>query len=238
MTALVKRKHPKPQLAPGHVVINISGASGGVSYTREVVAQRSRRAAVSTTFTNVMHVDHKAFVTEINSLVKKVDDTILRNMCVKMGTWHFVAEANVSALRSAVATLRSDVEALNLAAAVAGSAHRGRVGVVLAALDVTQPDVVGECCRTIAEILSELRDALRLGDVDDVVEGGKVIRRNAMKPLLIRAKNLTSLVTGDAHDALVAALDRVRTARAEVRQVTDTRRVDLSAITAALAWFA
>ena len=73
--------------------------------------------------------------------------------------------------------------------------------------------------------------------LDDVVEKGQVIHRNAIKPLLLRAKNIETLAVGPAGEALRAALDRVRSARSEIRAVTDTRKVDLSAIDDAIAWF-
>lgn len=224
-------------IAPGHVVINISGASGGVSYTREAVSSKTKRHAIATTFVNVMYVDHAALVDEINAAVKRVDGTILRNRCVKTSFGHFVTAHGVAALQHEVAALRTHVEALNQAAAAVKSAHRGRVGVVVAQLDVAHPDVVAEVSRTIVEVLTGFRAALAAGDVDDVVDPrtGKVTARTAMKPLAIRAKNLGDVVVGESADVLVTALDRVRTARAEVRERCGD--VDLSAIDHAIAWF-
>jgi hypothetical protein len=238
MSAAVKKRaaSPRVEVAPGYVVINISGASGGVTYTRQAVNTKTKRHAKSTTFMNVMHVDHEALVSEINAVVKKVDDTVLRSRCVKTSFGHFVAERDVGGLRADVAELRARVDALNIAAAGAKSKHRGRVGVVIAQLDVRHPDVVGEVSRTIIEILTGLRDALAAGDIDDVTDKtGKVVHRNAMKPLLIRAKNIESMVTGTSATVLHAALDRVRTARAEVRERTG--EVDFSAIDVAIGWF-
>jgi hypothetical protein len=236
--ATTKRKpRETPQIAPGYVVINISGATGGVSYTREIVATRAKKAARATTFMNVMRVDHAGYVEQINALVKKVDDTVLRSLCVKTSFGHFVSEGNIEALRREVADLRRKVEALNAAAAVAGSQHRGRIGVVAPRLDVDQPEVVTECSRTVIEVLSAVRDVLRLGDVDDVVEGGIVVRRNQLKPLLLRAKNIETIAIGPAGAALAAALDRVRAARGEIRAGAPAATVSLTAIDRAITWF-
>jgi len=234
------KKHPTTAgvtVAPGYVVINISGASGGVSYTREAVSSKVKRHAVATTFVNVMYVDHAALVDEINAAVKRVDGTILRNRCVKMSFGHFVTAQGVAALQHEVAVLRTHVEALNQAAAAVKSAHRGRVGVVVAQLDVTHPDVVAEVSRTVVEVLTGFRAALAAGDVDDVIDPrtGVVTARTAMKPLAIRAKNLGGVVESESAAVLRTALDRARTARAEVRERCGD--VNLSTIDRAIAWF-
>ncbi len=235
------RRPPRVKIAPGFIAVNISGSSGGVSYVRQHVSVEHRRAAKRVAFSNVMIVDHTRIVRAIDAAVKKVDDTVLRHLTVKTSFGHFVPDAVVDQLRAHVDEVRALVDELNEQAAAAGSRHRGRVGVVLARLDVTQPDLVAECCRTVAGVIADILTVLRVGDVVDTLPD----HRDALRPLLLRAKNIETIAVGESSAVLQAAMQTARTARSAIRAeivggatpAAAGSAADLAAIELALGWW-
>lgn len=205
------------QIAPGFAVLNLSGASGGVRYESTVMSESSQRRHSRRVESRVTKtIDNETIVHEIDAAVKNVDDTIFRHLCVKMTFGHFLPATNHNALHAKVAELRARVVTLNAAAEAMGSRHRGRVGVLTPSLDTSHPDLVRECKLTVLTALGDVRDALRLGDIDDVTIDRGIIR-NRLKPALLRAKNIELLVVGQAEEALRAALDRAREVKPEIR---------------------
>lgn len=228
---------PTIQLVPGHAVLNLSGASGGVSYKSTTVTDVARpRHGRRTEARVVKTIDNEGIVREIDAVVKKVDDTVFRKLCVKMPFGHFLPATNLQALQVQIADLRARVEILNAAAHAVGSAHRGRVGVLTPALDVADPDLVFTARQAVVTALGDVYDLLRTGAVDD---------DNRLKALLLRAKNIETLAAGVAGAALRDALAHVRVARADIRARVDAgtwaavagRETDLEPIEAALRWF-
>lgn len=228
------------QLAPGHAVLNLSGASGGVRYESTTVRDTARpRHGRRTEARVVKTIDNEGIVREIDALVKKVDDTIFRKLCVKMPFGHFLPATNLAALHAQVAELRDRVDALNAAAHAVGSAHRGRIGVLTPVLDVTDANLVATVRQAVVTALRDIFDVLVTGIVDDGDE------RSKLKAMMLRAKNIETLAVGDAGGVLRHALDHVRLAKADIRARIDGgtaadvagRLVDLGPIETALRWF-
>jgi hypothetical protein len=219
MTPKLRPRQQAIQIAPGRAVLNLSGARGGVTYRTEVITDRTQvRHSRRVESRVVKTIDNEALVREIDAVIKNVDDTVMRRLCVKMTFGHFLPEHNAAELHQEIAQLRGRVEALNAAAVAMGSRHHGSVGVLTPALDIDDPHFVMECCRTVTAALTDVYAALQAGDIDDQQADGRVIR-NALKPALLRAKNIEALAEGDAGTLLQQAFARVRSVKSEIRSL-------------------
>lgn len=239
------------QIAPGYVVINVSKAAGGVTYDREVIDEEIEGDRIVSDYQTRKTVDNAALVKAIDQTVKEVDHA-LRILCTRTAFGYFVSPEKVDIVRAKVAGIAVQVEELNVAAEKAGSAHRGRVGIVTAYLDIGNPDNLRECYRVIRETLREIYDALRAGDVRDVKDtDGDIVRRHQLRPILIRARNLEQMALGVHGHAIKTALDRAKTAKTEILAALAEAdkngeelspeaagaQVDLSQIETAIHWF-
>jgi hypothetical protein len=236
---------PTVRIAPGYVVVNVSTAAGGVSYNRIVLAENPEGEAIVTDYQTRKTVDHVELVKAIDHTVKDVDHA-LRILCVRTPFGHFVSMDKVETVRLKVAEIAARVHELNDAAEAAGSAHRGRVGVVTALLDIANPDNLRECHRVIRETLMEIHAALRRGDVrDEKNEDGDITRRHQLRPILIRARNLEQMALGLHGTTIKSALERAKTAKTEILAQIDAgvtpedagAAVALGEIETAIAWF-
>lgn len=255
--ATAKRKKLAPderevvQIAPGYVVINTSKAAGGVTYDREVIDEEVEGDRVVSDYQTRKIVDNAALVKAIDQTVKEVDHA-LRILCTRTAFGYFVSPDKVDIVRAKIAGIAVQVEELNVAAEKAGSAHRGRVGIVTAYLDIGNPDNLRECYRVIRETLREIYNALRIGDVrDEKNKEGDITRRHTLRPILIRARNLEQMALGVHGHAIKGALDRAKTAKTEIlTMLADAQKngeeltpeaagaqVDLSQIETAIHWF-
>lgn len=253
--ATAKRKKLAPsetvQIAPGYVVINTSKAAGGVTYDREVIDEEVEGDRIVSDYQTRKVVDNAALVKAIDTTVKEVDHA-LRILCTRTAFGYFVSPEKVDVVRAKIAGIAVQVDELNVAAEKAGSAHRGRVGIVTAYLDIGNPDNLRECYRVIRETLREIANALRAGDVrDEKNKEGDITRRHTLRPILIRARNLEQMALGVHGHAIKTALDRAKTAKTEIlTMLADAERrgdelapeaagaqVDLSEIETAIHWF-
>lgn len=215
MTPQTARKPRAVRVAPGYVVLNLSGARGGVTYRTQVIADRQQTRQSRRVDSRVVKlIDNETFVREIDAVVKNVDDTVMRRLCVKMTFGHFVPEQHHTELHRQIAELHGKMVALNASAEAMGSAHRGRIGVLTSPLNVDDPHFVTECCMTITNALSDVYDAVRAGDIDDRTVAGRTVR-NRLKPALLRAKNVELLPADNT--LIVAALQCVRDAKPGIR---------------------
>jgi len=239
------------QIAPGYVVINTSKAAGGVTYDRTVLDEEAEGERVVSDYQTRKTIDNAALVKAIDQTVKEVDHA-LRILCTRTAFGYFVSPEKVDIVRAKVAGIAVQVDELNVAAEAAGSAHRGRIGIVTAYLDIGNPDNLKECYRVIRETLREIYDALRAGDVrDDKDQDGDITRRHQLRPILIRARNLEQMALGLHGHAIKTALDRAKTAKTEILNALAEaekngdelspeeagEQVDLSQIETAIHWF-
>lgn len=250
-----KRKTPTHEvvrIAPGYIVINTSTSAGGVSYDRVVIDEEEQGSSVVTEYQTRKTIDNVELVKAIEHTVKDVDHT-LRILCARTPFGHFVPTDKLPAVQAKVAEITARVDGLNAAAEAAGSAHRGRVGIVTALLDVGNPDNLRECYRVICGTLREILAALRAGDVRDVKdEDGDITRRHQLRPILIRARNLEQMALGLHGSTIKSALERAKTAKTEILALLDEThedgspvwtpaqaglKVKLNEIETAIAWF-
>jgi hypothetical protein len=204
------------EIAPGYLVLDVSESSGGVRYDREVLVEGAGRGGRVVEALSVQRVDNERIVKDISAAIKDVDH-VLRTRCVRTPFGHFATEAVLPDVLDKVDQIRARVEELNAEAIRARSAHRGRVGVVTAYLDLARDENVTACLALVHGLLVELYDVLRAGDVEDTVGlSGKIERRQRLRPVLLRAKNMETLVVGRAAVEVRAALAEVKTAKAAI----------------------
>jgi hypothetical protein len=149
-------------------------------------------------------------------------------------------------LEERVADVARRVDRLNAEAIQLGSKHRGVAQIVTAVLDLQRAANCQVCYQTVHDLLGELYDALRVGDVVDELGDGAILRRHQLRPILLRARNLETLVVGPAQAAIKNALARVKTARLEqIQRIHKGEKsfdvgatTDLTALETAIARFA
>lgn len=207
---------PQVSIAPGYLVINTSTATGGITYDREVLTDAKRREARTVAVKSIKKIDNERIVREIDAAVKDVDH-VLRDMCVRLpNVGHYASLAVLAVLEERVADIARRVDRLNAEAIQLGSKHRGNAQVVTAILDLQRPVNCQVVYQTIHGVLGELYEALRVGDVvDAVTPDGVITRRHQLRPIMLRTRNLETIIMGSLRASIVNALTRVKTARLE-----------------------
>lgn len=185
---------------PGWIVVDVSSATGGVSYDRTVVDEVAinNNDGVRVDTMTRKTVDHVGHVTAIDALVKKVD-YVLRKHATRLGGaarvgW-FVDDATLDLVRTEVAELRAEAERLNALGRQLGSERQATIDIVPLRLDLDREEAVREITRTIRDVLGAFNTALRAGDVE------------SLHKLKLRAINLDKLAVGFQADAIRMALD-------------------------------
>jgi hypothetical protein len=193
---------------PGWMMVDCSSASGGIRYDRELLKEKSINKG------NGLQADHKTrktvdnveFCAAVDAVVKKVD-YVLRKHCARTDMGWFADDSVLHKVKAEVAEIEREANELNtIAAKKAKSARRAKIRVVPLKLDLAKPEAVQEIAATIRSVLTELRDALRAGDLA------------SLHKLRIRSKNLERLATGFQSDAIRFALERVPAAATEIRE--------------------
>lgn len=199
---------------PGWMIVDCSSASGGIRYDRELVKEKSINKGVG------MQADHKTrktvdnveFCAAVDAVVKKVD-YVLRKHCARTEMGWFADDHVLHKVKAEIAEIEREAHKLNTTGAKkAGSARRAKIRVVPLKLDLAKPEAVQEIAATIRDVLTELRDALRAGDVA------------SLHKLRIRSKNLEKLAVGFQSDAIRFALERVPVAANEIRDAIRTAK--------------
>lgn len=196
------------QIRPGYVVLDVSSATGGVHYQRREIEQHKigpDHEGLQARHETVKTVDHVVAVKDVDAVVKQVDYAI-RKYCAKTVFGPFADEDNLAKLQAEVAKIKAEAVEVNERAVAVGSARRAYIGIVPAKLDVVSPEAAEEIARTVREVLGDLRDALRVGDVGPRFDG-----------VFLRSKNLANLAVGLQSDAVRFALDCVKEARKRVK---------------------
>lgn len=195
---------------PGWMVIDCSSASGGIHYDRELVKNRpiNRGNGVQEDHKTRKTVDHVQFCGAVDALVKRVD-YILRKHGTRTPIGWFVDEAHLKQVQIEVAELQAEAVILNEhAAKKAQSARRAHIQIVPLRLDLNHKEAVQEITRTIRSVLTDIRDALRAGDI------------SSLHKLKIRARNLDQLAVGFQADAIRFALERIPLVARDLREAS------------------
>lgn len=247
----IKKKSPDVNLtakiAPGYVIIDVSTSGGGLRYVREHLSTDQDGERVETEYKTNKIVDNVAAVKEIDALVKDVD-YILRKNCVATAFGYFATDKQLEEVHKQIEDRKRQMERLNHRAEAVGSAHRGRVGIIAARLDIANGDTMRECYRAIRETLDAIYTALLRGDVRDIADARdkqKVTHRNQLRPAMLRAKNLETMAIGIAGESIKSALACAKEARTAILEKIEQgmtpeaagRDVDLTPIETAIEWF-
>lgn len=193
---------------PGWMIVDCSSASGGIRYDRELLKEKSinKGHGIQADHKTRKTIDNVEFCAAIDAVVKKVD-YVLRKNCARTAMGWFADDHALQKVKAEVAEIEREAHELNTnAAKKAKSARRAKINVVPLKLDLAKPEAVREIAGTIREVLAELRDALRAGDVA------------SLHKLRIRSKNLDRLAVGFQSDAIKFALERVPNAANEIRE--------------------
>lgn len=193
---------------PGWMMVDCSSASGGIRYDRELLKEKSinRGNGLQADHKTRKTVDNVEFCAAVDAVVKKVD-YVLRKHCARTDMGWFADDTVIHKIKAEIAEIEREAHELNtVAAKKAKSARRAKIRVVPLKLDLNKPEAVQEIAATIRGVLTELRDALRAGDLP------------SLHKLRIRSKNLERLATGFQSDAIKFALERVPAAATEIRE--------------------
>jgi hypothetical protein len=193
---------------PGWMIVDCSSASGGIRYDRELVSEETinRGRGVQAEHHTRKTVDHVEYCAAVDAVVKKVD-YVLRKYCARTEMGWFADDRILHKVKAEIVEIEKEAHELNtVAAPKAKSERRAKIRVVPLKLDLAKPEAVREIAGTIRSVLTELRDALRSGDIA------------SLHKLRIRSKNLEKLAVGFQSDAIRFALERVPGAATEIRE--------------------
>jgi hypothetical protein len=197
---------------PGWLLVDTSSASGGIRYDRELVKEKSinKGNGLQADHKTRKTVDHVEYCAAADAVVKKVD-YVLRKHCTRTEMGWFADDQALAKVKGEIALLEAEAHDLNTnGAKKAKSARRAKIRVVPLRLDLDRREAVAEIVHTIRSVLTELRDALRAGDLA------------SLHKLKIRSKNLDKLAVGFQSDAIRFALARVPVAANEIRDSIKT----------------
>lgn len=197
----------KVNIRPGYVVLDTSSAHGGVHYYRKEIEAHAinNGEGVDATHETRKVVDHVAAVKAVDAVTKELDYAI-RKYCAKTVFGPFCSDEDLPALQARVEELRAKADQVNADAAAAGSARRAYIGIVPVRIDVVSPEAAREIARTVCDVLSELRDAVKDGDVGPRFDG-----------IWLKARNLAKLATGLQSECICWALDEINANRKECK---------------------
>lgn len=239
-----RRSKPPFGLRPGYIVIDVSTARGGVTYRRTPIGEWAvnQGNGLQAEHKTQKTVDHCEAVAAIDAIVKRADYILKRNCAHTTFGW-FCDEVTLQKVREEIRELQAEAAELNESARRAGSTRQATIGIVPAKIEIGE-DAVREVARTIREVLTEIRNALREGSIG-VSANAEHKAENKLHAPLHRALNLDRLAVGIAGDAVRHALNRIPVAKREIRDrirhgdspEMAGAAVDLGAIETAIAWF-
>lgn len=197
------------RIRPGHVIVNASGAEGGVRHERKVVRETSNGKGVATDTHTHKVVDHAGVVSSTDQLVKKVD-YLCRKWCAWTRFGWYTDDIGLQRIESEIPRLEEEAAVLNDVAASVGSDRRVHVGIVATDISERNKRAAQEAARTIHEVLVAIRAALQSGRVKRVVdESGEIVLDDDLHAPALKAHNLDRLIAGTAGKTIVKALHSV-----------------------------
>jgi hypothetical protein len=246
-----KRKKAEEQLTdikirPGFIVRDCSTATGGVHYQRIKSEPKTinRGMGVRQEIRTTKTVDHAEAVKAIDALVKRADYAC-RTLCANTAFGWFADDIALRQLYKRFDELEAEAKVLNAAAAKVGSERQAHISIIAGKLELASPYTAREIARTVRNVLTDVFQALRTGQVKKKKKGKKILVRDELHAPLLRAKNLDKLAMGPAGDAIKFALDRIPIAKKEILEQLRNgaspedagASVDLTVIENAIIWF-
>jgi len=229
-----KFAHGTIRLRPGWLIIDTSGASGGIEYDRGQLGEKpiNRKRGIQTDHKTRKTVDNVEHCAAIDAVVKKVDYA-LRVHCARTRAGWFADDEALIRVQAEVAQIAAEAVLLNARARRAQSERAADIGIWPLRIDVASYEAVREITRTVRGVLTDIHNALREGKIAE------------LHKLRIRAKNLDKFAVGFQSDAIRFALERAPIAVKEIREAIKRgenpanagKRLNLEAIEAAIAHF-
>lgn len=198
----------KIDLKSGFIMLDVSSASGGVTYQREVLDERRTANGEGTekTWKTIKIVDHDDLVRKVDACAKRAD-YILRKHCSRFGRFWFADEAQKALVMADLVELRNQAVLANTEARIGGCARRCYVSIVPTEINLAHEDAAREVAHTIQTTLGDMLDVLKAGDIGRPFE-----------KVMLRMKNLEKLAVGICAESIVFARDEAKDAKKIIRE--------------------
>jgi hypothetical protein len=201
-------------IRPSYVILDANKASGGVSYDREALTERSINGGEGSEkeYRAVKRVDHKTLCKEADALVSKAR-YMLRRYCASTSIGWVCEAGMLPTLRAEIAAVRTEADDFNGRSRLSRCARRVTIAIVPVRLELDNEAAAAEINRSIVETLQDLRDKIAEGDA------------TKLRTLMVtRGKNLDRLAPGMLRAAIQDALACAETARKELRKAAKENR--------------
>ena len=219
------------KVQPSYVIMDISAASGGVTYTRETLSEHEINDGdgEEREWKTNKRTDHKELCQKADALRSKAAG-ILRRRCAYTAIGWICEENQLIHLREDFRELQVVADLFNQRAAQSWCARRVRIGFVPVKLEIDNEAAAQEIARTIRETLRDMKTRLEGGCT--LAQWGSFFQS--------KVKNLDKLAAGMQKFSITAAIDCAKAARAELKVAQKAERepeLDLEAIDAAIGMF-
>lgn len=221
--------------AGGWIIQNVSSSKGGITHKTLSESHDEKGDALVVTRSLRRTFDHAIIVKDIDAIANARVKQLLRAHCVLTPLGWWADDAGLDKLNEKLAPLAEKLVDLNNAARIAGSNHRGRVGIVPLRLEPGMENATLEIRRALVDKLTDAKNKIREGNYHRETVLGAV-------------RNLPRIVTGPtrnmvqyAVDALAAAIQAANKALREsatnpaIVVVDAVNAVDLSPVDGAIA---
>ena len=236
MTKKEKDTPRKIDLKSGFILLDVSSATGGVTYQREVLDERRTPDGEGTikTWKTQKIVDHDDLVRKVDACAKRAD-YILRKHCSRFGRFWFADETQKQLVMADMDELRNQARLANTEASIGGCARRCYVSIVPTEINLAHEDAAREVAHTIQTTLGDMLNVIKSGDIGRPFEA-----------VMLRMRNLEKLAVGICAESIVFAREESKEAKKIIREKlklgqtpeSAARAVDTSMIEAAIDLFA
>ena len=223
----------KIELRKGYIVTGTPSATGGHTYQQQEIQATHRNINQKKTWKTVKITDNVEACAKVDS-VRQRGNYLLRKLCTATEIGYFLTPENHTAFLTAARELGAAADDVNALARKMGSTRQVHVNFVPLAIDLATPAVAEEIAYTVRTRLAEMRDLVRNGTVNSLLDGKLQINQN-----------LHRLGTGFAETVILDAIKEIKAAKTRIKaaiKVSQTpesagRKEKLLAVKAAISWF-